>query len=160
MRELITFIETAYAAQSMLPLIIYKRATHYRGWDRLRRLHTLTETPGEHGVALAFILSTLVRSLRRRTATPNTLCHPSILQFLNTPHSRRDLRQQALDAISLIRSNPAASTDIAIVRLALQSKAAMTGADTESAEKQAKAKEPTNRRHIPSSAPLNSAHRS
>ena len=55
------------------------------------------------------------------------------------PHYRRDLHQQALDAIDFIRSNPVASADTTIAllrRLAHQSEAAMTRADMESIERQ------------------------
>ena len=85
-------------------------------------------------------LSILIQPLRRmqgKCTTASTTLQS--YEFLNTPHNRRDLRQQALDAIAFIRSNPGAFTDIFIVlicRLAYQSEAAATRVNIESIEKQ------------------------
>ena len=74
---------------------------------------------------------------KRSAPLPSTT--PRSFKFLKTPHNRRDLRQQTLDAIACVRSNSTSSTDTSIAllrRLAHQSEAAMTRADIESIEKQ------------------------
>ena len=74
---------------------------------------------------------------KRGAALPSTT--PQSYKFLNTPHNHPDLRQQALNSITFIHLNPAASTDAAIAllrRLAHQSETAMTRADIEFTEKQ------------------------
>ena len=92
-------------------------------------------------MVLVSILSTPMQSLlpgyKRSAPLPSTTLQYS--KPLKTPHNRRDLRQQTLDAIASIRSNSTSSTDTSIAllrRLAHQSEAAMTRADIESIEKQ------------------------
>ena len=67
-------------------------------------------------MVLVSILSTLIKLPGyKRSALPSTT--PQSFKFLKTPHNRRDLRQQDLDAIAFIRSNSTSSTDTSIALL-------------------------------------------